>query len=84
MSIPPGTGCVRIGNYVGPELTVSFTNQTTGAAHTDSVPSNQTRFLCMAPARYAVTADAPPPWNTLNFEIEVKAGEGLDLPLMAR
>lgn len=79
---PEGQGCVRIGNYIGPELTVTFTHQASGESAQTSVPNNETRIYCLYPGRYSVTADAPPPWGNINFEIDIKVGEGIDIPLV--
>lgn len=79
---PEGQGCVRVGNYIGPELTVTFTQLSSGQSFQSTVPNNQTRIYCLNPGRYTVTADAPPPWSNTNFEMEIRAGEGIDLPFV--
>jgi len=84
VEIPEGMGCVQIGNYVGPELTISFTNLSTGEGYTDTVSPNEEKLFCMEPALYTVTADAPPPFDTADFEIEIVEGEGVHYPLIAR
>jgi hypothetical protein len=84
VEIPEGMGCVQIGNYVGPELTISFTNLSTGDGYTDTVAPNEEKLFCLEPALYTVTADAPPPFDTVDFEIEIVEGEGVHVPLIAR
>lgn len=84
VKIPEGEGCVRILNYVGPELTVSFTSRATGEATTSRIASNESHLFCLPPALYTVTADAPPPFDSVDFELEITLGEGFELPLVAR
>lgn len=79
---PEGQGCVRIGNYIGPELTVTFTQQASGQSQETRVPNNMALIYCLNPGRYSVTVDAPPPWSNLNFEVDIKAGEGIDMPFV--
>lgn len=92
-ALPPGFGpgplpgdqaCYLVQNYVGPELTVTFTNQDSGQSTDFRVPSSGEVLKCITPGRYTVTADAPPPWGTLNFSFTAFAGEREYMPFYGR
>jgi serine protease Do len=74
-SYDPSLGCYLFQNLVGPELTITFTNAATGQGETFKVPPNGATDRCFIPGRYTYTIDAPPPWNSVNGEIEVHAGD---------
>ncbi len=82
--LPPDQACYLVQNFVGPELTITFTNQDSGQSMDFRVPSGGEVLKCIAPGRYTVTADAPPPWGTLNFSFTAYAGERDYMPFSAR
>jgi uncharacterized protein YraI len=82
--LPPDQACYLVQNFVGPELTVTFTNQDSGQSMDFRVPSGGEVLKCITPGRYTVTADAPPPWGSLNFSFTAYAGEREYMPFSAR
>ena len=72
----PGQGCYLFENQLGPNITVTITDQRTGKGETFILANTgDNRLMCFWPGRYTVTADAPPPWNSINFELRPAAGE---------
>lgn len=82
--LPPDQACYLVQNFVGPELTVTFTNQDSGQSMDFRVPSGGEVLKCITPGRYTVTADAPPPWGNVNFSFTAYAGEREYMPFSAR
>jgi uncharacterized protein YraI len=82
--LPPDQACYLVQNFVGPELTVTFTNQDSGQSMDFRVPSGGEVLKCITPGRYTVTADAPPPWGSLNFSFTAFPGEREYMPFSAR
>lgn len=73
--LPPGMGCFLISNYVGPELNVTTTNKDNGRSENFKVPAGGAQVWCLDPGSYAFTIDAPPPWDDLNTDIKINAGD---------
>lgn len=80
---PPASsqGCYLFENYIDAELTVTFTAQDRAWSDSFTIPANGTKEYCLDAGRYTYTIDAPPPWNSINGEITVKAGERLRWPI---
>lgn len=76
-----GKGCYIFQNFVGPELTITFTNKNTGKGETFKVASNGEVEKCFDPGRYTYTLDAPPPWGSTNGELTVEAGDRFLFPI---
>lgn len=74
-------GCYKFQNFVGPELTITFTNRSTGKSETFKVASNGEVQKCFEPGRYTYTLDAPPPWGSTNGELTVEAGDNFLFPI---
>lgn len=74
-------GCYIFQNFVGPELTITFTNKNTGKGETFKVASNGEVEKCFDPGRYTYTLDAPPPWGSTNGELTVEAGDRFLFPI---
>lgn len=80
---PPASnqGCYLFQNYINAELTVTFTAQDRQWSDSFTIPAMGTKEYCLDPGRYTYTIDAPPPWNSINGEITVNAGERLLWPI---
>lgn len=76
-------GCYRFQNQLGAEVTITFTRSDTGKGTTFKVPGNGEVDKCFDPARYTYTMDAPPPWNSINGEVTVQAGDAFLWPISA-
>ena len=74
-------GCYRFQNQLGSELTVTFTRTENGKGTTFKVGGNGEVDKCFAPGRYTYTIDAPPPWNSINGELTVQAGDAFLFPI---
>lgn len=74
-------GCYTFQNFVGPELTITLTNKSTGRGETFRVPSNGQVEKCFDPGRYTYTIDAPPPWGSFDDELTVEAGDAVVVPI---
>ncbi len=74
-------GCFTFQNFVGPELTITVTNRSSGKAETFKVASNGESRKCFDPGRYTYTLDAPPPWGSTNGELTVEAGDEFLFPI---
>lgn len=76
-------GCYLFQNQLGAELTLTFTRSDTGKGTTFKVPSGGEVEKCFDPGRYTYTIDAPPPWNSINDELNVQAGDNFLFPISA-
>jgi serine protease Do len=76
-------GCYRFQNQLGSELTLTFTRSDTGKGTTFKVGGNAELDKCFDPGRYTYTIDAPPPWNSINGELTVQAGDAFLFPISA-
>ena len=74
-------GCYRFQNQLGAEVTLTFTRSDTGKGTTFKVPGKGELDKCFDPARYTYTMDAPPPWNSINGEVTVQAGDAFLWPI---
>ncbi len=76
-------GCYLFQNQLGAELTVTFTRSDSGKGSTFKVAGNGEAEKCFDPGRYTYTIDAPPPWNSINGELTVQAGDQFLFPVSA-
>jgi len=83
-SANPTQGCYLFQNQLGPELTISFTNSSSGKGSTFKVPGSGEFEQCFDPGKYTYTLDAPPPWASTNGELTVEAGDTFLFPITAR
>lgn len=74
-------GCYLFQNGIGTELTITFTNRSTGKGETFKVAAKGEVEKCFAPGRYTYTLDAPPPWGSTNGEMTVEAGDAFLFPI---
>lgn len=78
---PADQGCLLLQNQLGPELTFTFTGTDNGFSDTVAVNSDADVPYCLAPGRYTVTVDAPPPWADINEEFTLNAGDRFFFPI---
>jgi serine protease Do len=76
-----GKGCYTFQNQVGPELTITFTRRGDGWNVTFKVPPDGENRQCFDPGDYTYTMDAPPPWDSVNGELAVGAGDNFLFPI---
>ncbi len=74
-------GCYLFENYLDAELTVTFTAQDRQWSDAFKIAASGTKEYCLNPGRYTYTIDAPPPWNSINGDIEVQAGDRYRWPI---
>jgi len=77
-------GCYTFQNQLGPELTITFTRRGDGWAVTFKVPSDGENRQCFDPGDYTYTMDAPPPWDSVNGELVISAGDNYTFPISAK
>ncbi|MEJ2209499.1 MAG: hypothetical protein P8129_10740 [Anaerolineae bacterium] len=68
-------GCYLFENHINAELTVTFTAQDRSWNDSFKIAAMGTKEYCLDPGRYTYTIDAPPPWNSINGELTVQAGD---------
>ncbi|MEZ4732895.1 MAG: SH3 domain-containing protein [Caldilineaceae bacterium] len=78
---PADQGCLLLQNQLGPELTFTFTRADGSWSDIVKVNSDLDIPYCLAPGRYRVTVDAPPPWSSLNEEFTINAGDRAYYPI---
>ena len=81
---PADEGCYLFQNQLGPEVTVTLTAQDWQWSDTFRLANGEEHPYCLGPGRYTYTIDAPPPWDELNGELKVNAGDRLFFPIRAR
>jgi uncharacterized protein YgiM (DUF1202 family) len=82
--LPGNMGCFLMNNTVGPELNVTTTNKESGESGNFKVPAGGAIVWCMEPGFYAFTIDAPPPWDDLNTDRKISAGERFEWTIGGR
>lgn len=84
-SAPPASnqGCYLFENHIDAELTVTFTAQDRSWSDSFKIAAMGTKEYCLDPGRYTYTIDAPPPWNSINGELTVQAGDRYLWPIRA-
>lgn len=80
LQLPPDKGCYILQNLLGAELTWTFTGEN-GHNHTFNMPPEEEWAYCLDPGMYDVTVDAPPPWRSINFKLEVFVGNLAAIPI---
>lgn len=74
-------GCYLFQNQLGSEVTITLTRTDTGRGTTFKVAGGGESEQCFDPGRYTYTMDAPPPWNSINGELTVEAGDAFLWPI---
>ena len=83
-NLPATQGCYLFQNQLGAELNVTVTRTDTNKSKTFKVPSGQETLYCTELGHYKYTIDAPPPWASINGDLEVKAGDRFLFPIRAQ
>jgi hypothetical protein len=80
---PPSAnqGCYLFENHLDAELTVTFTARDRQWSDTFKIAANGTKEYCLDPGGYTYTIDAPPPWNSINGDLDVQAGDRYRWPI---
>lgn len=73
-------GCYIFENQLGAELTLTFTRASDNWNITFKIPEDAEKQQCFDPGEYTYTIDAPPPWESINGELTVSAGDNFRLP----
>jgi serine protease Do len=74
-------GCYLIQNQMGVELMFTFTAQDWNWNESFQVPADAEQEYCLSPGRYTYTVDAPPPWSSINGELQVEADDRFLWPI---
>ncbi len=82
--LDPNLGCYLFENQLGDTVTVTFTRQDQPWNITFKVLGNQSLPQCFEPGRYTYTLDAPPPWNSVDGELRISAGDSYRFPIQER
>lgn len=82
-NLPDAQGCYLFQNQLSAELTITAIRIDTNHSTTFKVPSGQATSTpaCLDPGHYNYTIDAPPPWASINGELDVKAGDRYLIPV---
>ncbi len=83
-ALDPNLGCFLFENQIGTEVTITFTRLDRPWNITFQVPGNESHAECLEPGRYTYTLDAPPPWNSVNGELRIGAGDRFRFPIQER
>jgi serine protease Do len=76
-------GCIQFQNNIGLDATVTFTNQDNGKAETFTVAKKAVNDHCFDPGRYTYTIDVPPPYDSINGEARLAAGDYYSFPIQS-
>ncbi len=82
--LPANQGCYLFQNQLGVELNITVTRTDTNQSNVYKVASGQETPACLDPGHYAYTVGAPPPWASINGQLDVKAGERFRIPVRAQ
>jgi serine protease Do len=74
-------GCYLVQNQLGAEVTVTITRLDTNKGETFKLAGGAEVEKCLDPGSYTYTLDAPPPWNSVNGELNVQAGDAFLWPI---
>ena len=70
-----------VGNLDKAEVTVTITRLDTNKGETFKLAGGAEVEKCLDPGSYTYTLDAPPPWNSVNGELNVQAGDAFLWPI---
>ncbi|MCB9140332.1 MAG: hypothetical protein H6642_18510 [Caldilineaceae bacterium] len=71
-------------NFISIELNVTLTAKNWNWNDNFKVAPMGKEVYCLAPGRYTWTVDAPPPWNEINGEFLIEAGDRFIWPIQAQ
>ncbi|CAN5420025.1 hypothetical protein BH10CHL1_BH10CHL1_21940 [soil metagenome] len=84
VTLPANQGCYLFQNRLGVELNITVTRSDTNQSTVYKVPSGQETPACLDPGAYTYTVDAPPPWASINGQLDVTAGARFLIPVRAQ
>ncbi len=76
-----GNGCVLFQNHFNDEATVTLTSKDGRYNQTFKVGRKANYRHCVAPGGYTYTIDVPPPWGSINGELEIQRGRTITFPI---
>ena len=76
-----GNGCVLFQNHFNDEATVTLTSKDGRYNQTFKVGRKATCRHCVAPGGYTYTIDVPPPWGSINGELDIQRGRTITFPI---
>lgn len=76
-----GNGCVLFQNHFNDEATVTLTSKDGRYNQTFKVGRKANYRHCVAPGSYTYTIDVPPPWGSINGELDLQRGRTITFPI---
>ncbi|MCX6047474.1 MAG: SH3 domain-containing protein [Chloroflexi bacterium] len=83
-ALPANQGCYLFQNQLGVELNITVTRSDNNQSTVYSVANGQETPACLDPGHYTYTVDAPPPWASINGQLDVTAGARFLIPVRAQ
>ncbi len=83
-ALPANQGCYLFQNQLGVELNITVTRSDTNQSTVYTVANGQEIPACLDPGAYTYTVDAPPPWASINGQLDVTAGARFLIPVRAQ
>jgi hypothetical protein len=77
-------GCYLFQNFLGAELSITFTSTDRAWNDKITIPAGGEQMYCLDPGHYTYTLDAPPPWGSINGDLQVNAGDRFMFPIRGR
>jgi serine protease Do len=76
-----GNGCILFQNHFNDEATVTLTGKDGRYNQTFTVGRKANDRHCVAPGGYTYTIDVPPPWGSINGELDIQRGRTITFPI---
>jgi len=76
-----GNGCILFQNHFNDEATVTLTSKDGRYNQTFKVGRKANYRHCVAPGGYTYTIDVPPPWGSINGELDIQRGRTITFPI---
>lgn len=76
-----GNGCILFQNSFNDEATVTLTSKDGKWNKTFKIGRKANHRECLPPGTYTYTVDIPPPWGSINGELEISRGRTISLPI---
>lgn len=84
LGLDPALGCFLFENQLGSEVTITITRRSDSWNVTFRLPRGESDVRCFDPGDYTYTLDAPPPWDSVNGDLRIVAGERILFPIRGR
>lgn len=76
-----GNGCILFQNHFNDEATVTLTSKDGRYNQSFKVGRKANYRHCVAPGGYTYTIDVPPPWGSINGELDIQRGRTITFPI---